>query len=149
MPIMLAAEGYPPLYVSGSLLRHRRAYYDTLADIQLQWNWAPWLGLLARAVSESCDNAISIANDLEQIREDWAKRLAGLRADATARRLPIYLLGHPVTTVNQVARAHGISFVAASRAIGQLVERKILTEPARRRNRVFHAGDILARLERE
>lgn len=149
MPIMLAAEGYPPLYVSGSLLRHRRAYYDALADIQLRWNWAPWLGLLSRAVSESCDNAITIANDLERIREDWAQRLAGLRADATARQLPTYLLGHPVTTVKQVAVAHGISFVAASRAIAQLVERKILTEPGRRRNRVFHAAEILARLERE
>jgi len=149
MPVMLAAEGYPPLYVSGSLLRHRRAYYDALSDIQLRWNWAPWLGLLAGAVSESCDNAIAIANDLERIREDWSQRLAGLRADATAHRLPAYLLGHPVTTVNQVAQGHGISFVAASRAIGQLVERKILSEPTRRRNRVFHATEVLARLERE
>lgn len=149
MPVMLAAEGYPPLYVSGSLLRHRRAYYDALAEIQLRWNWAPWLGLLSRAVSESCDNAIAIANDLEQIREEWAQRLSDLRTDATARKLPSYLLGHPVTTVNQVADAHGISFVAASRALGQLVERKILTEPTQRRNRVFHATEILARLERE
>ena len=100
-------------------------------------------------MSESCDNAIAIANDLERIREDWSQRLAGLRADATAHRLPAYLLGHPVTTVNQVALAHGISFVAASRAIGQLVERKILSEPTRRRNRVFHAAEILTRLERE
>lgn len=149
MPVMLAAEGYPPLYVSGSLLRHRRAYYDALADIQLRWDWAPWLRLLSRAVSESSNNAIAMADDLERIREDWAQRLSGLRADATARRLPTYLLGHPVTTVNQVADAHGVSFVAASRAIDQLVERKILTEPKRRRNRVFHAAEILARLERE
>jgi hypothetical protein len=39
--------------------------------------------------------------------------------------------------------------VAASRTIRQLVDRKILTEPTRRRNRVFHAAEILARLERE
>ncbi len=149
MPVMLAAEGYPPLYLSGTLLRHRRAYYDALADIQLRWDWSPWLRLLARAVVESCDSAIAIANDLESIRADWAGRLTGLRADATAHRLPTYLLGHPVVTVNQVADAHGISFVAASRAIGQLVERKILTEPKRRRNRVFQAAEVLARLERE
>lgn len=51
--------------------------------------------------------------------------------------------------MNQVANAHGISFVAASRAINQLVERKILSEPKRRRNRVFQAAEILARLERD
>lgn len=148
-PVILAAEGYPPLYVSGTLLRHRRAYYDALADIQLRWNWGPWLGLLGRAVMEACDSAITLADDLERIREDWAGRLSGLRADATAHRLPTYLLGHPVVTVNQVAEAHAISFVAASGAINQLVERKILSEPKRRRNRVFHAAEILARLERD
>ncbi len=63
--------------------------------------------------------------------------------------LPTFLLGHPVTSVNQVARSFGISFVAANRAIDQLVARGILTEPARRRNRVFHASEILARLRRE
>ncbi|MEN1928436.1 Fic family protein [Luteimonas sp. MJ250] len=149
MPVMLAAEGYPPLYLSGTLLRHRRAYYDALADIQLRWDWSPWLRLLGRAVTESCDSAIAIANDLELIRADWAGRLGGLRADATAHLLPTYLLGHPVVTVNKLADAHGISFVAASRAINQLVERKILTEPTQRRNRVFHAAEVLARLERE
>lgn len=149
MPVMLAAEGYPPLYLSGTLLRHRRAYYDALADIQLRWDWSPWLRLLARAVIESCDSALALADDLERIRDDWAGRLVGLRADATAHRLPTYLLGHPVITVNQVAEAHGISFVAASRAVNQLVERKILTEPAGRRNRVFHAGEVIARLERD
>lgn len=149
MPVMLAAEGYPPLYVSGTLLRYRRAYYDALADIQLRWNWGPWLRLLARAVVESCDGAVALANDLERIREDWTGRLAGLRADATARRLPTYLLGHPVITIRQVADAHGISFVAASGAVSQLVERGILTEPKQRRNRVFHAAELLARLERE
>ncbi|MFZ7097092.1 Fic family protein [Luteimonas dalianensis] len=149
MPIILAAEGYPPVYLSGTLLRHRRAYYDALADIQLRWDWSPWVRMLGRAVIESCDSAVALANDLERIRDEWAGRLAGLRSDATAHRLPAYLLGHPVVTVNQVANAHGISFVAASRAINQLVERKILTEPKRRRNRVFHAAEILARLERD
>ncbi len=148
MPVMLAAEGYPPLYLSGTLLRHRRAYYDALADIQLRWDWTPWSRLLSRAVIESCDSAIALANDLERLRADWAGRLAGLRADATAHRLPTYLLGHPVVTVNQVADAHGISFVAASRAVNQLVERRILSEPKRRRNRVFHAAEVLVRLER-
>ncbi|MGY0651354.1 hypothetical protein ACW7GZ_05690 [Luteimonas sp. A537] len=120
-----------------------------MADIQLRWDWTPWLRLLGRAVLESCDSAITIANDLELIRADWAGRLSGLRADATAHQLPTYLLGHPVVTVNKVADAHGISFVAASRAINQLVERKILREPTQRRNRVFHAAEVLARLERE
>ena len=41
MPLILPAEGYPPLYLSGQLLRHRRAYYDALSDVQLRWDWTP------------------------------------------------------------------------------------------------------------
>ncbi len=149
MPLILAAEGYPPLYLSGMLLRYRRAYYDALADVQRRGNWAPWLTLLCSAVVGACDNAVAIAQDLNALRERWLVRLSDLRSDAAARKLPTFLLGHPVTSVNQVARSLGISFVAANRAIDQLVARGILTEPARRRNRVFHAREILERLQRE
>jgi len=149
MPLILAAEGYPPLYLSGVLLRYRRAYYDALADVQLRGHWTPWLTLLCRAVVSACDDAVAIAQDLNALRERWLGKLSDLRSDATAHKLPTFLLGHPVTSVNQVAQSFGISFVAANRAIDQLVARGILTEPARRRNRVFHAHEILARLQRE
>jgi len=149
MPLILAAEGYPPLYLSGRLLRHRRAYYDALADVQLRANWGPWMRLLCQSVIEAADGAVAIAKDLNTIRENWLSRLASLRADATALRLPTFLLGHPVVSVKQVASALEISFVAANRAIEQLVARAILSEPKRRRNRVFHAAELLARLGRE
>lgn len=149
MPLLLAAEGYPPLYLSGTLLRQRRAYYDALADVQLRARWEPWLLLLCRAVQEACDGAIAIARDLEAIRARWSDELSGLRSDAAARKLPQYLLGHPVVTVGQVAAALGISFKAANRAVDQLVDRGMLTEPKRRRNRVFHATEILRRVERD
>lgn len=147
MPLILAADGYPPLYLSGRLLRLRRAYYDSLASVQLQANWVPWLRLLSQAVIEACDGAISIATDLDKIRGEWQTRLSELRADATAHKLPTFLLGHPVVSANQLAEAFDISFVAANRAIEQLVARSILKEPKQRRNRVFHASAILERLE--
>jgi Fic family protein len=147
MPLILAADGYPPLYLSGRLLRLRRAYYDSLASVQVQANWVPWLRLLSQAVVEACDGAISIATDLDKIRDEWQTRLSELRADATAHRLPAFLLGHPVVSANQLAEAFNISFVAANRAIEQLVARNILKEPKQRRNRVFHASAILERLE--
>ncbi len=149
MPLILTAEGFPPLYLSGRLLRHRRAYYDALAEVQLRANWGPWVRLLCRSVVEASDGAIAIAKDLDNIRRDWLSRMAELRADATALRLPTFLLGHPVVSVTQVAQAFGISFVAANRAIDQLVARAILSEPLRPRNRVFHAAEVLSRLERE
>lgn len=149
MPLILASEGYPPLYLSGRLLRHRRAYYDALANVQLRANWTPWLRLLCQSVVEASDGAIAIARDLDTIRKDWITRLDDLRSDATARRLPSFLLGHPVVSVKQVSEALGMSFVAANRAIELLVARGILKEPRQRRNRTFHAIEVLSRLEHE
>jgi Fic family protein len=149
MPLILAADGYPPLYLSGRLLRLRRSYYDSLASVQLQADWVPWLRLLSQAVVEACDGAIGIAKDLDAIRVDWQTRLKALRSDATVHKLPAFLLGHPVVSVNQIAGAFGISFVAANRTVEQLVARNILKEPKRRRNRVFRASEILERLNSE
>lgn len=149
MPLILAAEGYPPLYISGGLLRHRRAYFDALADVQPHANWKPWAKLLCQSVVEASDGAIAIARDLDTIRQDWLSRLADLRSDATAKQLPRFLLGHPVVSVKQVASGLGISFVAANRAIEQLVERGILDGPRQRRNRTFHATEVLSRLQKE
>ena len=54
---MLAAEGYPPLYLSGALLRAKSQYYAALANVQLQGESGPWLELLGNAVVESCDES--------------------------------------------------------------------------------------------
>lgn len=92
MPLILAADGRPPLYLSGWLLRHRRAYYDAFLDVQLRGNWTPWIKLMSHAVVDSCDNAIAIARDLTTLRDQWLTRLSDLRDDATARLLPTWLL---------------------------------------------------------
>ncbi len=146
IPLMLADAGYPPLYLSGYLSRYRSAYYDALAQVQLRDRWAPWAQLLARAVVQACDESIAIAQDLNAMADRWRAMLSDLRADAAARRLPELLLGQPVVSIRQVEAALGVSFVTANKAVEQLVARGILTEPARRRNRVFHASELLERL---
>jgi DNA-binding transcriptional regulator YhcF (GntR family) len=56
---------------------------------------------------------------------------------------------YPVLTTNRLAAELGISFVATSRAIRQLVDVGILTEhTGYRRNRLIAARDALAILNR-
>lgn len=57
-----------------------------------------------------------------------------LRADATARRLPALLPGHPAVTMNQIASAMDTPYGVANRAVKHRVAHGILREPARRRN---------------
>lgn len=148
LPLILAAEQLPPLYLSGTLLRNRQHYYDCLAEVQLRSKWGPWTTLLSRAIQEACVDAIELSRDIATILADWHRRLAGLRSDATAHRLPALLVAHPIVSVKQVASLLQISQPSANAALNQLVTLGILQLPAdeRRWGRVFHAGEVLVRL---
>lgn len=148
MPLMLAAEGYPPLYLSGALLRAKSQYYAALASVQLQGEWGPWLELLGHAVIESCDESISIAEDLLALAERWEQELRGYRAHSATRRLPRFLIGHPVLSVQQAAAGLSISVPAANAALNNLLAAGIVSLVNERQwGRVFQATQVLRRLD--
>lgn len=143
IPLILAADGYPPLYVSGPLHRNRGRYFDTLLATQLRSEWANWVDFFNEAVEIACDESMHTARSLVGLRDDWHARLQDLRSDAAARRLINLLIESPVVTVNQVKDALNVSFPAANNAVLELVERGILTGSERRRNRTFRADDAI------
>jgi Fic family protein len=148
MPLMLAAEGYPPLYLSGTLLRAKQEYYEALASVQLRGQWGPWRELLGRAVIESSDESISIAEDLLTLSQRWEQDLSTYRAGSATRRLPRFLIGHPVLSVQQAATGLSISVPAANAALNNLLAAGIVSLVNERRwGRVFQATQVLQRLD--
>ncbi len=148
MPLMLVAEGYPPLYLSGALLRAKSEYYAALASVQLQGEWGPWLELLGHAVVESCDESISIAEDLLALAERWERELRRYRAHSATRRLPRFLIGHPVLSVQQAAAGLSLSVPAANAALNNLLAAGIVSLVNERQwGRVFQATQVLQRLD--
>jgi Fic family protein len=146
---MLAADGYPPLYLSGALLRARQNYYSALASIQLRGEWGPWLRLLCRAVVESSNESIAIAQDLVALAQQWEQELGHYRSDSATRRLPRFLLGHPVLSVQQAVVGLGVSQPAANAALNNLLAAGIVSLVNERKwGRVFQATEILQRLDR-
>jgi Fic family protein len=151
LPLMLAAEGYPPVYLAGFLKTNQDMYYQTLGAVQLRGEWTEWVRFLAVGVESACQESIRTAQELTSLLGIWQERLAArnLRADAAALRLPDYLIGAPVATVNQVAKALGIAFPAANRALAQLEEAGIVEMVGdRRRNRIFVAREVVDLLNR-
>ncbi len=150
MPLILAADGLPPLYLSGSLLRAKPEYYAALAQVQLQGRWGPWLDLLARAVIESCDDSIAIARDLLALAERWESELQGsYRARSATRALPGLLISWPVLSVAQAAVALGVSVPAANGALNNLLKAGIVSLVNERQwGRIFQAREVIERLDR-
>jgi len=148
MPLMLAAEGYPPLYLSGTLLRSKKEYYAALESIQLRGEWGPWCELLGLAVVDSCDESISIAEDLLALAQHWEQELSDYRAGSATRRLPRFLVGHPVLSVQQAATGLGISVPAANAGLNNLLAAGIVSLVNERQwGRVFQATQVLQRLD--
>lgn len=151
LPLMLAAEGYPPVYIAGFLKNNQRMYYETLAGVQLREEWTDWVSFFADGVAESVKESISTANGLEAILTGWDSSLADLRlrSDAVVKRLPKLLIGTPVVTVRQVEAALGVSFPAANSALVQLEAMGILTRSnTQQRNRTFVAREVIELLSR-
>jgi len=148
IPLMLAAEGFSPLYVSGPLYRNRQEYFDTLLDVQLRSRWDDWISFFTQAVLIACDESMDLATQLVALREDWNARVADRRADSASRKLAALLIGTPVLTANQAKTLLGVSFPTANNAIANLVDLRILTGTERRRNRVFIAHEAISLLNR-
>jgi Fic family protein len=147
MPLILAAENHPPLYLSGSLLRNRLRYYDALNLVQLRGEWSPWMNLLCQAIKESAEDAVAIAQDLNRLVANWDELLTGYRKDSVVRRLPPLLIGHPVVSAREVARLLNVSVRSALTGIDDLVKTEILSSPRDRKwGRVFQAKAVLDRL---
>lgn len=151
LPLMLAAEGYPPVYLAGFLKANQEIYYDTLGQVQLRGEWTEWVRFLATGVEAACRESIETAAALIKVQEKWDAMIAAqsLRADAAAYRLPGLLVGNPVVTVNQVMQGLNIAFPAANRALLQLQNLGIV-EPLKeqKRNRVFMAREVIELLNR-
>ena len=149
MSLLLVAEGHPPLYLSGPLLRNQKAYYAALHQVQTRGNWEPWLRMACETVVDSANDAIAIADDLHLLLDDWSARTRDHRRDSVARRLPALLLGQPVVTVREIAKVLCVSTRAALTGVDQLVKLGLLIPGNERRwGRTFHAHEILERLSR-
>jgi Fic family protein len=118
IPLMLAAEGFPPLYVSGPLFRNRHDYFDALREVQLRSRWDGWIDFFTQAVMSACDESMALAAQLAALRDDWNRRVADPRADS-----------------------------ASSKLVADLVSLGIRTDTARQRNRVFIAREAIAVLD--
>lgn len=151
LPLMLFAEGYPPVYLAGFLKENQQEYYDTLGAVQLRGEWAPWVRFLAEGVKAAARETIQTADRLSALLDQWKTliRAGNIRSDALPHRLPEYLIAHPVVTVRSIQEAFNTSFPTANAALGVMRENGIIApQTERKRDRTFFATDVIAILNR-
>ena len=148
LPIMMAAEGHTPLYVSPYIETHKNEYYAALKAAQQKLDWQAAADFLADAIVGSADELLATRSALIELIEIWRQRRKFRRGSAALGALD-QLAHYPVLTINRLADLLAVSFTAASQAVEQLVEAGILVErTGYERNRIFAAPEALTIVNR-
>lgn len=144
LPLMLQAEGLPPVHLATFLKVRQREYYEALFAAQTRLEWSPWIRLFLECIVASSVHTVQLFRSLQALQERWRGLLRGKRKNSTVWPFIDLLLGQPVVTVNQAARRLGVTFPAANDAVSELVALDILRlANAQRRHRVFHAHEVM------
>ena len=135
----------PLLYLSLYFKQHRAEYYRRLDLVRTTGDWEAWLDFFLEGVAETAGAAVGTAHQLLAMFQRDTERIQALgRASGTALRVHAVLRSRPVADVDHLARATGVAYTTAARAVDGLVELGILRElTGRRRGRVFAYGSYL------
>lgn len=148
LPLMMAAEGQTPLYLSHYIETQKDAYYASLKAAQQKLQWFEAAGFLADAIVGTVDELLATRKALSTLGTIWTERRKFRQASAALRALDV-LPHYPVITIGRLAGLLDVSFPAASQAIEQLVEANILEErTGYARNRVFAVPEALSIINR-
>ena len=126
--------------------QHRAEYYRLLDAVRQEGDWEAWLDFMLEGVLQTADGAVDTAHRLLALfaRDDTRIHETG-RAAGSAQRAFAILRRRPLVTIDGVAKAAGMTFPTAARAIDVLTGLHIARElTGKRRNRVFAYDGYLA-----
>jgi Fic family protein len=148
LPLMMAADGHIPLYLSPYIEANRIAYYAGLKAAQQSLDYDLMTSFFAGAVIATVEELFATRQALRALAERWKTRRKYRRGSAALRSLEI-LPDYPVITPKRLAARLGLSIPATLAGIGQLQEVGIMTErTGYKRNRIFAASEVLSVLNR-
>lgn len=116
----------PLLYLSAYFHRHRQEYYDLLLGVSERGAWHDWLLFFLRGVAEQAEDALQRARKLQDLQQEWHKRLARARTSALALRLADALFATPILAIPQAQCLLDVTYHSAQHNIEKLVKAGIL-----------------------
>ena len=112
----------PLLYLSAYFERRRQQYYDLLFAVSRRGAWHEWVVFFLRGVAEQAGADASVrAKQLQDLQEEWHRRLTGARTSALTLKLTDSLFVRPFLTIPQAEALLGITYLSAQRNVEKLV----------------------------
>ena len=131
IPIILKQRGImgqPLLYMSQYFEDNKEDYVDLMLSISKKSQWVPWIQFFLEGVVESCSKTTDTIRKVQDLRENYLKRVQQARSSALLMQIIDMALESIIVTIPQVRDACGISYTAAQNNVYRLVEEGILNE---------------------
>ena len=133
--------------VSAGLLNNVQGYYAALTSYR-SGNVDPIVEAFANAAIFAVGTGRILAAEIAEVSELWEARMAGLRSDATARRVAQLALEQPVLNQQVIASKLAVVPGSAYRALDELEKRGVLhSANSKKRNRIWIADDVIGALD--
>ncbi len=137
----------PLLYLSAFFETTRQDYYNYLQSVSEYGSWTAWIVYFLNGVARQAEDALSRAERINALLEQWRKTVAGSSSKTTLSLVDL-LVENPYWTIGQAAKQLNVSYTTAQRAVSKLESLSILTQTTdAKRNRVYCAKAILEILE--
>jgi len=142
LQLQMMVPGRNPIYLSSYIKEHRYDYYAALESAQKKRNYIPIIYFLCQAIIASYEEDAITKGVIEDLLQNWLVR-GRLRKNSSAEKAFYMLISSPVITTELLSEKLGVSFQAASVAIKQLEESRIIRKViGDKRSRVFIAEEI-------
>src|ERR1700674_4397385 len=89
LPLMMAAEGHIPLYLSPYIEANKVAYYASLKAAQQRLDWHEAIGFLADAIVGTTHELLATRDALAALRDRWRERRKFRRGSAALEALDV------------------------------------------------------------
>jgi Fic family protein len=143
LPLMMAADGQPPIYLSPYIDAHKEDYYAALKAAQQRLDWDHIVGFFADAVTGTVCELMATREALRTLTDIWRGREKLRKGSAHLRALDL-LPHYPVVTTQRLETLLEVSQPAALRATNRLLKLGILQErTGYKRNRIFASREAL------
>jgi len=132
----------PLLYISLYLRANRLDYYDRLTAVRKNGDWEGWTRFFLEGVGQTSRDAVGMAKRIITFRDEAVRTATSL--GATELKLLEFLFKHPLTDIQSVRAAIGVSYNTAAAAIGKLEAAGLVKETTGgKRNRLFRFASYL------
>ncbi len=143
IPLILAQAGIlkePLLYVSVFFKKHRQTYYDCLQQVRLTGDWEAWVLFFVDAISATANQAVEMAQQLNQLLVDDKAKLGQLgRLSGSATQVLEALYSQPIANIASLVTQTGLTPATVGKALDGLEQTLGMVQEltGNRRNRIF------------